>query len=610
MKKITLIAALLGTAYFANAQVGIGTPTPHASSILEIDSDDKGVLIPRVSLADSETVLVSGIAQENSLLVYNTEAKNVTGKEVKIGFYYWTNTGATPSEIGKWTKIVNQTDLDTAISNLTNHQLDIDKIKALLDAAYGANNLGANPTTGTHGGMVYTPAVPAGNEGVPAAIPAKIEYLVYNNSSSSVGTQGQPGYIPAGPGYVKVDATYGIIDLIKGNETKTKLVNIGGNTYYISESFVGTEPTTAAAFATAASNNTSGIYKVDFVNGVTKNFNEIKNTVTNINKPNSTTEFYTVEEYIQMLANTNVAGDTKIVLTGTGTEADPYVAKLQKWDASATPPAWVDVDNSAFSTIVKANETRTTIAQSIDNSSYVAITQDSKAIDKIVYEYNAEYGVKNYLSVTDDIKWSIENNQELQDVIKNILNTEGSVYYNLTTIAAATDNGVFGDAELSANTFYYIDANDKKVKIVLPIDIAQFITALTNATTDQKQLIKNQLGDNFNTSTVVNTGDTWINNQNIYKAIVNSQVLAGTANITGASTTNPGSITIDGASNMTIIDIKVVATNGITSSVTDLSVSGNTISFRIGTGNMYKVLSASNLDIKVIVEFAGVYTQP
>lgn len=45
MKKITLMAALLGSAYFSNAQVGIGTPTPNASAMLDITATNKGVLI-------------------------------------------------------------------------------------------------------------------------------------------------------------------------------------------------------------------------------------------------------------------------------------------------------------------------------------------------------------------------------------------------------------------------------------------------------------------------------------------------------------------------------------------------------------------------------------
>lgn len=69
-----------------HAQVGINTITPDAGSILEIDAEDKGVLIPRVNIADLTNIApVTGSSTE-SLLVYNTNT--TTGK----GFYYWSGT--------------------------------------------------------------------------------------------------------------------------------------------------------------------------------------------------------------------------------------------------------------------------------------------------------------------------------------------------------------------------------------------------------------------------------------------------------------------------------------------------------------------------------------
>jgi len=570
MKKITLIAALLGSAYFANAQVGIGTPTPSASAMLDVSATNKGVLIPRVSLADSETVLVSGVAQENSLLVYNTEAKNVTGKEVKIGFYYWTNTGATPSEIGKWTRIVNQTDLDTAINNLTNHQADIDKIKALLDAAYGANNLGANPTTGTHGGMVYTPAT--GTFGQAGYIAPVVEYVKWDPAAN-----GNAG------GYVKVDVTSQLIDLIKGNETKTKIVNIGGNTYYISESFVGTEPTTAAEFETAANTAASGIYKVDFVNGVTKNFQEISTTVTNITKPGG--GFYTVKEYIEFLSqNSQLNEDTKIVI-----DATTGKASLQQWNGTA----WVAVNNSAFSTIVTDNETDTQITK---NTTGTAVAGDLK----IDYKYFNEAqplttgAAQQIIDVNADLKTLIEGNTEIRNAIQNILNSGGSVYYTETEIAAADNNGTL----VPAKTLYIIkkvNGNDVKT----PIDISgTVITAITN----NSVTVKNILGDKIVNNTSVFTGNTININGTvyyIYKGEFDTSVTANTAVTTG--------ITLD-KKVIKILSMNLTYAGGISANVTNLVTGGTdnkTVAFNIGTGNMYQVLGTSNVNAKVIVEFAS-----
>jgi hypothetical protein len=82
------IIFMVAFAYHGNliAQVGINTTTPQAGSMLDIDSADKGMLVPRVDIADLSTIApITGGATE-SLLVYNTNV--TTGK----GFHFWTGT--------------------------------------------------------------------------------------------------------------------------------------------------------------------------------------------------------------------------------------------------------------------------------------------------------------------------------------------------------------------------------------------------------------------------------------------------------------------------------------------------------------------------------------
>jgi hypothetical protein len=80
--KLFISTVLLGVNYMS-AQVGINTTTPVGGSMLDITSTDKGILIPRVDIADLSTIApITGGAPE-SLLVYNTNG--TTGK----GFYYW-----------------------------------------------------------------------------------------------------------------------------------------------------------------------------------------------------------------------------------------------------------------------------------------------------------------------------------------------------------------------------------------------------------------------------------------------------------------------------------------------------------------------------------------
>ncbi|MDB9899847.1 hypothetical protein OAC85_02850 [Flavobacteriaceae bacterium] len=82
------------------AQRGIGTNTPNEHSVLELVSNNKGLLLPRLSLTSSGTFLSgSATASDNSLLVYNTSTVTNTGLSGP-GFYYWAG-GAT----GNWNLI-------------------------------------------------------------------------------------------------------------------------------------------------------------------------------------------------------------------------------------------------------------------------------------------------------------------------------------------------------------------------------------------------------------------------------------------------------------------------------------------------------------------------
>ncbi len=68
------------------AQVGIGTTTPDNSSVLDISSADKGLLIPRIFIGDV-TASTPVTSPATGLLIYNTNASILGGNGV--GFYFW-----------------------------------------------------------------------------------------------------------------------------------------------------------------------------------------------------------------------------------------------------------------------------------------------------------------------------------------------------------------------------------------------------------------------------------------------------------------------------------------------------------------------------------------
>lgn len=82
-----LILLILSSLSILQAQVGIGTTNPDLSSVLDVNSVSKGMLIPRVSLSGT-TDITTIINPANSLLVYNTATTTGTNAVIP-SFYYW-----------------------------------------------------------------------------------------------------------------------------------------------------------------------------------------------------------------------------------------------------------------------------------------------------------------------------------------------------------------------------------------------------------------------------------------------------------------------------------------------------------------------------------------
>lgn len=91
-----------------HSQVGIGTTQPSSSTLLDIFGNNKGILIPRVSLTSITDIATITSGNLNSLLVYNTN--NVTGV-ITPGYYYWLKPANASS--GKWMRLTNQDDLSS-----------------------------------------------------------------------------------------------------------------------------------------------------------------------------------------------------------------------------------------------------------------------------------------------------------------------------------------------------------------------------------------------------------------------------------------------------------------------------------------------------------------
>ena len=68
-----------------SGKIGIGTTAPNASALLEISSTNKGVLIPRMTIAQRNAIP----SPVNGLLIFQTDGSS--------GFYYYYNAAWNPS---------------------------------------------------------------------------------------------------------------------------------------------------------------------------------------------------------------------------------------------------------------------------------------------------------------------------------------------------------------------------------------------------------------------------------------------------------------------------------------------------------------------------------
>jgi len=110
MKKtflLSLFTFMTVTFSFAqNVAINADATLPNSSAMLDVNSTNKGLLIPRVTLTGTNDAFTIP-SPATSLLVYNTTAAGSGGTAVTAGYYYWTGTAwvqlATGSSSGSTT---------------------------------------------------------------------------------------------------------------------------------------------------------------------------------------------------------------------------------------------------------------------------------------------------------------------------------------------------------------------------------------------------------------------------------------------------------------------------------------------------------------------------
>lgn len=95
-KFILILSFLLFNHSLSFSQVGINTTSPSAGAILDVDSSDKGLLVPRVDITNLNNIAPVTGGSTEGLLVYNTNTTTGTG------FHYWSGTVWIPLNSNDW----------------------------------------------------------------------------------------------------------------------------------------------------------------------------------------------------------------------------------------------------------------------------------------------------------------------------------------------------------------------------------------------------------------------------------------------------------------------------------------------------------------------------
>lgn len=99
-----LFLSFLGIFTTVQAQVGIGTETPHSSTMLDIVASDKAFLGPQIALT-STTDIVTIENPAEGMLVYNTTI--APSEDLDTSYYFWDGATWQPTGVGNRTNIVS-----------------------------------------------------------------------------------------------------------------------------------------------------------------------------------------------------------------------------------------------------------------------------------------------------------------------------------------------------------------------------------------------------------------------------------------------------------------------------------------------------------------------
>lgn len=544
MTLLLSVGALQNTLAQDKPGVGIGQKKVDKSAILDISSNTKGLLIPRVALTSLTDFGLTGGTNTESMLVYNTTANT----DLVKGFHYWDGS--------KWELITSESRLTTLITELeTKINERIDNITNFGDDADKSFLVVFNPDDKDikKGTFSYLE---------PVLDPTTKKITGYNKKEIS------------------------LEELVQGSET---------NTFFreIKKDLPGANGATQTGVVVSYIYFSESVIKKWLKDNDGKTYDDALTDIPDalgqpidVESIISSTFIQNLDTYAEYIKNIIYKTEGSLKLTG---DAGNYVFERTKDDGTVEPINFNDM-----------METQTSIGKStVDSNGDLSGFNVDTALPtsglegEIYYQYTTETqngAVKNYINLTEDIKYSVIHNDDLRQEITNITNkveNGSNVYFGKIggqgddLLFTIDDQGVETPIDISQNIINSI-LNEENVQNtilqVTRVDIADKHDKYTNTNIEGKKLYKG-------IQTVTITEDYASNFPNALSIFPQKEI--GNAP-NGDPIYGPDTSIEIGR----VLSVEVLDSTGavVVNTVTDLTFTSNTFNFSFGQGIMYTSL--------------------
>lgn len=544
MTLLLSVGALQNTLAQDKPGVGIGQKKVDKSAILDISSNTKGLLIPRVALTSLTDFGLTGGTNTESMLVYNTTANT----DLVKGFHYWDGS--------KWELITSESRLTTLITELeTKINERIDNITNFGDDADKSFLVVFNPDDKDikKGTFSYLE---------PVLDPTTKKITGYNKKEIS------------------------LEELVQGSETNTFFREIkkdlpdanGATQTGVVVSYIYFSESVIKKWLKDNDGRTYDDALIDIPDALGQPI-DVESII-------SSTFIQNLDTYAEYIKNIIYKTEGSLKLTG---DAGNYVFERTKDDGTVEPINFNDM-----------METQTSIGKStVDSNGDLSGFNVDTALPtsglegEIYYQYTTETqngAVKNYINLTEDIKYSVIHNDDLRQEITNITNkveNGSNVYFGKIggqgddLLFTIDDQGVETPIDISQNIINSI-LNEENVQNtilqVTRVDIADKHDKYTNTNIEGKKLYKG-------IQTVTITEDYASNFPNALSIFPQKEI--GNAP-NGDPIYGPDTSIEIGR----VLSVEVLDSTGavVVNTVTDLTFTSNTFNFSFGQGIMYTSL--------------------